>query len=68
MLSKENNQVKALNLSLINKTHENRWVALSVDYKKLLGSSESLVALKKKIGQVKAIVTYVLPSDIGYAP
>jgi hypothetical protein len=60
--------IKAPNLSLITKSHENKWVALSMDYKKLIASSESLVGLKKKIGQVKVIVMHVLPADVGYAP
>lgn len=60
--------IKAPNLSLITKAHENKWVALSVDYKKLLGSSESLISLKKKIGKVKAVFMHVLPADLGYAP
>ena len=58
--------IKAPNLSLITKSHENKWVALSMDYKKLLGYSESLIGLKEKIGQVKAIVMHVLPADLGY--
>jgi hypothetical protein len=60
--------IKAPDLSLITKSHENMWVALSLDYKKILGSAKSLISLKEKIGQVKAIFTHVLPADIGYAP
>ena len=59
--------IKAPNLSLINKSHENKWVALSIDYKKILASSESLVSLKKKMGQVKAVFMHVLPTDLGYS-
>jgi hypothetical protein len=60
--------IKAPNLSLITKAHENKWVALSIDYKKILASSESLVSLKKKIGQAKAVFMHVLPANLGYAP
>lgn len=60
--------IKAPNIALIKKIHENKWVAISIDYKKLLGYSESLMGLRKKIGQVKAIVMHVLPADVGYAP
>ncbi|MCX6716332.1 MAG: hypothetical protein NTV72_00165 [Candidatus Taylorbacteria bacterium] len=60
--------VKAPNLSLLNKSHENKWVAFSLDYKKLIAVSSSLISLKKKIGQVKAVVMHVLPVDVGYAP
>ncbi len=60
--------VKAPNLSLITKAHENKWVAFSVDYQKLLAVAESLINLHKKIGTKKAVVMRVLPSDVGYAP
>lgn len=60
--------IKAPDLSLINKSHENMWVALSLDYKKILGSSKSLIRLKEKLGQVKAIFTHILPADVSYAP
>lgn len=60
--------VKAPNLSLLTRAHENKWVALSLDYKKLLAVSESLVSLKKKVGQAKAVFMRVLPPDVGYAP
>lgn len=60
--------VKAPNLGLINKSHDNKWVAFSSDYKKIIAVEESLIVLKKKLGQVKAIVMHVLPRDIGYVP
>lgn len=60
--------IKAPDLSLITKSHENMWVALSLDYKKILGSAKSLSNLKEKLGQVKAIFTHVLPAEVGYAP
>jgi hypothetical protein len=55
--------VKAPNLSLINKSHENKWVALSIDYKKILASSGSLISLKKKTCQDKAVFMHVLPAN-----
>ncbi len=60
--------VKAPNLGLIKKAHENKWVAFSLDYQKLLGVAESLILLYKKIGQKKAVVIHVLPTGVGYAP
>lgn len=60
--------VKAPNLGLITKAHENKWVAFSLDYQKLLAVAESLVCLQKKIGRAKVIVMRVLPADVGYAP
>ena len=60
--------VKAPNLSLLTKAHDNKWVAFSLDYKKLLAVAESLVSLRKKVGQTKAVVMHVLPAHMGYAP
>ncbi len=60
--------VKAPNLRLLTKAHENKWVAFSSDYKKLLAVAESLISLRKKIGQARAVVMHVLPADVGYAP
>ena len=41
--------VKAPNLSLITKAHENKWVAISLDYQNLIAVAESLVSLRKKV-------------------
>lgn len=60
--------VKAPNLSLLTKAHENKWVAFSLDYRKLLAVAESLISLRKKVGRAKAVVMHVLPADVGYAP
>ena len=60
--------VKAPNLSLLTKAHENKWVAFSLDKMKLLAVAESLRLLRQKLGQSRAIVMRVLPTDVGYAP
>jgi len=60
--------VKAPNLSLLTKAHGNKWVAFSSDYQKLVAVAESLIDLRKKIGQAKTVVMHVLPADVGYAP
>ena len=60
--------VKAPNLSLLTKAHDNKWVAFSLDYKKLIAVAESLISLRKKVGQTKAVVMHVLPAHMGYAP
>ena len=65
--------VKAPNLKLLKKSHENKWVAFSRDYKKLVGVGESLQALRqtlddKKISREEAVVMKVLPFDVSYAP
>ena len=60
--------IKAPNLSLITKAHDNKWVAFSLDYTKLLAVEETLVNLRKKLGDSKAVVMHVLPAHLGYAP
>ncbi len=60
--------IKSPNLKLLTKAHENKWVAFSLDYKKLIAVAGSLLSLKKKIGQSKAVYMHVLPADVGYAP
>ena len=60
--------IKAPKLSLLSKIHENKWVALSSNYEKILAIADSLRMLRDKIGEKKAIIMKVLPSDVGYAP
>lgn len=60
--------IQAPNLSLLTKAHENKWVAFSVDYKKLLAVAESLISLRTQIGKAQAVVMHVLPADVAYAP
>jgi len=60
--------IKAPNLSLITRAHDNKWVALTLDYKKLLAVAESLASLWDKIGKNPAVVMHVLPGDVSYAP
>jgi hypothetical protein len=52
---------------VLNKSHENKWVALSSDYKKVLGSSENLIELTKAITDKSAVYLKVPPSDAVYA-
>ena len=59
--------IKALDLSLVQKKHANKWVALSSDYKKLLAVGNSLDEVIKKSGKKEIAVMKVLP-NFGYAP
>ena len=52
---------------VLKKEMENKWVALSADYKKVFGSSEDLALLTKKIGTEKVVYMKVLPSDVSFA-
>ena len=58
---------KGILIKNLDKTHENKWVALSVDRKKVLASSVSLEVLKGKIGDAKVIYTRILPADTAFA-
>ena len=60
---------KGINLSkILKKEHEGKWVALSDDYKKVVGYSESLVKLRAAIPEkIDVVYTKVLRSDVSYA-
>jgi hypothetical protein len=53
---------------LIKKDHENKWVAFSADYKKIVDYAKSLRELQKKVGKTKVVYLKVFPSDVVLAP
>lgn len=52
---------------ILKKEMENKWVALSIDYKKVFDFSDDLALLTKKIGTEKVVYMKVLPSDVSFA-
>lgn len=60
--------IKAPNLAVITNAHANKWVALSLDYAKILGVADTLRKLREAIGNKQVVVMRVLPADVGYAP
>ncbi|TSC84503.1 MAG: hypothetical protein G01um101417_168 [Parcubacteria group bacterium Gr01-1014_17] len=60
--------IKAPNLKILNKNHENKWVAFSPGYKKVVAVDETLQSLQQKVGEKEAVVMRALPFDVGYAP
>ena len=65
--------VEAPNLKLLEKSHENKWVAFSRDRKKLVGVGDTLQSLRQvledeKINRDEAVVMKVLPFNVIYAP
>jgi hypothetical protein len=52
---------------ILNKSHENKWVALSPDRYTVLGSSDNLVELKDKVNNKDAVYMKVQPSDVSFA-
>lgn len=60
--------VNGPDLSVLKDEHTNKWVVLSVDYKKLLAVGETLSAvLEKAKSSSEKVVIKVLP-NLGYAP
>lgn len=52
---------------VLNKKHMNKWVALSLNYKKVIAVGETLSGTLKKVGNQKVFVMLVQPNT-GYAP
>ena len=48
--------------SILTEAHEKKWVALSVDHKKVISYSESLLDLKREVGTKKVVYMKVPPS------
>ena len=66
-IQKEKNTPKtSTHLAILNKTYENKWVALSSDYTKILAVGDRLFDVLK-IKQSDKVVMKVLP-QLGYAP
>ena len=54
--------IQAPNLKLLKKSHENKWVAFSRDYKKIVAVADTLKELDMKVGEKDVVVKKVLPS------
>jgi len=52
------------------KAHENKWVALSLDYSKVLGAGDTLRAAKKEAEKKtkKYVFLKLPPFDVSYVP
>jgi len=53
--------------------YENKWVATTLDNKKVIASAKDIKKLhekleRMKIGKQEAVMTYILPFDVHYAP
>jgi predicted RNase H-like HicB family nuclease len=59
----------ALKLSaLIDKSHENKWVAIAPDYSRILAAAETLRALLRVVSDPAAVYFKVLPFEASFAP
>jgi len=54
-------------VKVLNKSYEGKWVALSSNRSKVLGSADKLVELKNKINDKDALYMKVLASDTSFA-
>lgn len=52
---------------VLKKEMENKWAALSSDYKKVFGFSDDLASLTQKMGTREVVYMKVLPSDVSFA-
>jgi hypothetical protein len=52
---------------ILKKSHEHKWVALSSNRDKVLGSSTDIVALRNKVKDKNAVYMKVQPSDMTFA-
>lgn len=52
---------------ILNKSHENKWVALSPDQTRVVDSAVSLMDLKDKVKDKEVIYMKMLPSDTEFA-
>ena len=48
----------------LTKVHERKWVAFAEDYSRIVGFNESLVALKKDVGEEDVVYMKIPPSDV----
>lgn len=60
--------VKSIDIKALTKSYENKWVALSRGYKKVLAAADTLRSLTEKVDLKDVVVLRVLPSGVGYAP
>lgn len=57
------NKNKGILVKNLEKAHENQWVALSADRKKVVASSYDLVSLKKKVGSSQKVIFTRIPAS-----
>jgi len=62
-------ELKTLDLSaLLDRSHENKWVAFAADYSEIVASTESLIELDKLVAGQNVVYYWVLPFDAIFAP
>lgn len=65
----QDDEPKTLDLSrLLDRSHENKWVAFAPDYSKVVAASESLIELDKLVVGKNVVFYRVLPYNAIFAP
>jgi hypothetical protein len=60
---------KTLDLSgLLDRSHENKWVAFAPDYSEVVAASESLIDLDRVVAGKNVVYYRVLPFDAIFSP
>jgi hypothetical protein len=60
--------IQSPNLQILTKAHENKWVALSSDYDRVVAVADTLAELEAHVADKDVVVLRVLPFHLGYAP
>ena len=69
MICMEDVKLETVDLSrVLNRTHENKWVALTPDYSEVVAASEDLVKLDKEVAGRDVVYHRVLPANVIFAP
>jgi hypothetical protein len=65
----ETNEQERSDLStILDSSHENKWVAIASDYSRVIAAADSLRDLLRSISDTTVIFCKVLPHDVSFAP
>jgi len=54
--------------TILNSSHENKWVAIAPDYSRVLAATNTLSELTRLITDPKAVFHRVLPHNVSFVP
>ena len=54
--------------AILDRSHENKWVAITSDYSRVIAAADSLRDLLRSVSDSTAIFFKVLPHDVSFAP
>jgi hypothetical protein len=54
--------------NILDASHENKWVAIAPDYRRVLAADENLSQLMREVADRDAIFHRVLPRDVSFVP